>query len=212
MACLRKRYTRLHRKINAEKRAVARVIPRELRGIAFWRAPGGVLRRRVADKALETLKERVREITGRSRGRRRSQVVGELRECLLGGHAYCRMAETPAVSRRLDEWIRHRLRQIYRKQWQRSPTLYRELRARGASNALARSVADGAQRWWHHASLRIHHVLTNAHFDPLGVPRLAPEPPLLEPPDADPQVRWCGRDRKVTIPIKPLRKDKFDAG
>jgi RNA-directed DNA polymerase len=174
MAFLRKRYTRLHLKINEEKSAVARVITREFLGIAFWRAPGGVIRRRVADKALETMKDRVREITGRSRGRSMSQVVGELREYLLGWHAYFRMAETPAVARRLDEWIRHRLRQIYLKQWQRSPTIYRELRARGASNALARSVAYGAQRWWHHASLRIHHVLTNAHFDQLGVPRLAP--------------------------------------
>jgi RNA-directed DNA polymerase len=202
MAFLRQRYTRLHLKINEEKSAVARVITRECLGIAFWRAPGGVIRRRVADKALETMKDRVRDITGRSRGRSMSQVVGELREYLLGWQAYFRMAETPAVSRRLDEWMRHRLRQISLKPWQRSPTIYRELRARGASNALARSVAYGAQRWWHHASLRIHQVLTNAHVDQLGVPRLAPSPQLLEPPDADPHVRWCGRDRKVTIPIR----------
>lgn len=180
---------------------MARVNTREFLGIAFWRAPGGVIRRRVADKAWETLKERVREITGRSRGRSMAQVVGERREYLLGWPASFRMAETPAVSRRLDEGIRPRLRQIYLKQWPRSPTIYRELRARGASNARARSVAYGAQRWWHHASLRIHHVLTNAHFDQLGVPRLAPSPQLLEPPAAAPHVRWCGRDRKVTIPI-----------
>ncbi len=49
---------------------------------------------------------------------------------------------------------------------------------RSAQQAIAKaqryvSVAFGAQRWWHHASLRIHQVLTNAHFDQLGVPRLA---------------------------------------
>jgi RNA-directed DNA polymerase len=65
------------------------------------------------------------------------------------------------------------LRQVYLKQWKRGPTIYRELRARGASDALARSVAFGAKRWWHHASLRINQVLTNAHFEQLGVPRLA---------------------------------------
>ena len=203
-ALLRKRYTRLHLQINAETSAGARVITREVLGIACWRAPGGGLRRRVADKALATMQERVRAITGRSRGRSLSQVVGERRAYLLGWHASVRMAETPAVSRRRDEGIRHRRRQMYLKPWQRSPTIDRELRARGASNALARSVAYGAQRWWHHASLRLHHVLTHAPFDQLGVPRLARLPQLLEPPDADPPVRWGGRDRKVSIPIRRL--------
>jgi DnaB-like helicase C terminal domain len=48
---------------------------------------------------------------------------------------------------------------------------------------------EAARLSWHHASLRIHHVLTNAHFDQLSVPRLAPSPQRLEPPDADPHVR-----------------------
>jgi len=170
---LRRHYAQLRLRINEEKSAVARVITRQFLGIAFWRGPGGRLRRRVADKALETMKERVREITGRSRGRSVLQVVAELKQYLTGWHAYFRVAETPLVFRKVDEWIRHRLRQVYLKQWKRGPTIYRELRARGASDALARSVAFGAKRWWHHASLRINQVLTNAHFDQLGVPRLA---------------------------------------
>jgi hypothetical protein len=170
---LRRHYAQLHLRINEEKSAVTRVITRQFLGIAFWRGPGGRLRRRVADKALETMKERVRQITGRSRGRSVLQVVAELKQYLTGWHAYFGVAETPLVFRKVDEWIRHRLRQVYLKQWKRGPTIYRELRARGASDALARSVAFGAKRWWHHASLRINQVLTNAHFDQLGVPRLA---------------------------------------
>lgn len=170
---LRRHYAQLRLRINEEKSAVARVITRQFLGIAFWRGSGGRLRRRVADKALATMKERVREITGRSRGRSVLQVVAELKQYLTGWHAYFRVAETPLVFRKVDEWIRHRLRQVYLKQWKRGPTIYRELRARGASDALARSVAFGAKRWWHHASLRINQVLTTAHFDQLGVPRLA---------------------------------------
>ena len=174
LAFLRKRYARLHLKVNESKSAVARVITRTFLGIAFWRGPGGRLRRRVADKALEAMKARVREITGRSRGRSVRQVVAELARFVTGWYAYFRMAETPRVFRELDEWIRHRLRQLYLKQWNRGRTIYAELRARGAPDKLARSVAFGTKRWWHHASLTIHHVLTNAHFDRLGVPRLAP--------------------------------------
>ena len=119
------------------------MITRQFLGIAFWRGPGGRLRRRVADQALEAMKDRVREITGRSRGRSVLQVVAELNQYLTGWHAYFRMAETPLVFRRVDEWIRPRLRQVYLQQWKRGPTIYRELRARGASDALAHSMGTG---------------------------------------------------------------------
>jgi group II intron reverse transcriptase/maturase len=172
LAFLRRRYAQLRLRINEEKSAVARVITRSFLGIAFWRGPGGRLRRRVADQALRVMKDRVREITGRSRGKSVGQVIAELAQYLRGWHASFRLAETPRVFRSLDEWIRHRLRQLYLKQWKRGPTIYRELRKRGASDAVARAAAYGAKRWWHHASLRLHHVLTNSHFDQLGLPRL----------------------------------------
>lgn len=174
LAFLRRKYARLRLRINEEKSAGARVITRQFLGMAFWRGPGGVLRRRGADEALEAMKDRVRQITGRTRGKSVAQVAEELRSYLTGWHASFRMAETPLVFRKLDEWIRHRLRQLYLKQWNRGRTIYRELRARGASDALARMVASGSKRWWHHAAHTIHVVLTNAHFDRLGIPRLAP--------------------------------------
>jgi RNA-directed DNA polymerase len=98
-------------------------------------------------QAVAAMKAQGRELTGRSRRKSVTPVVEELRQYLTGWHAYFRMAETPPVFRRLDEWIRHRLRQVYLQQWQRGPTILREGRARGASEALARSVAFGAKRW-----------------------------------------------------------------
>ena len=74
--------------------------------------------------------------------------------------------------------------------------------APGASEPLARPVAFGAMRWWHYASLTVHRVVTKAHADRLVVPRLTRYPQRLELPDADPHVRWRGRDRQVTIPIR----------
>lgn len=56
-----------------------------------------LLRRRVADTALNAMKDRVREIMGRSRGRSVAQVVEELKRYLQGWSAYFRMAETPLV-------------------------------------------------------------------------------------------------------------------
>jgi group II intron reverse transcriptase/maturase len=173
LTVLRKQDAPRHLRSNEARSTVARGLTRQFLGIAFWRGPGGKLHRRVADPALEGLKDRVRALTGRSRGRSVPQVVEELRPYLRGWYAYFRLAETPVVFRRLAEWIRHRLRQLYLKQWGRGPTIYPKLRALGASERLARSVAFGAQRWWHHASRSINQVLTNAHFDRLGLPRLA---------------------------------------
>ncbi len=170
---LRKKYGDLRLRINEEKTAVARVITRDFLGIAFWRGAGGRLRRRVADKALEAMRNRVREITGRSRGRSVRQVVEELRRYLTGWRAYFRMAETPEVFRNLDEWIRHRLRQIHLKQWKTAQRAQEEFRARGASEELARRVGVRCQRWWYHSTHAVHVVLTKAYFDGLGVPRLA---------------------------------------
>jgi hypothetical protein len=49
----------------------------------------------------------------------------------------------------------------------------RERWALGASDHLARSVAFGAKRWWAHAAVPIYRVVTKAHVDQRGVPRLA---------------------------------------
>ncbi|MBZ5638863.1 MAG: group II intron reverse transcriptase/maturase [Acidobacteriia bacterium] len=171
---LRKKYGDLRLRINEEKTAVARVITREFLGIAFWRGAGGRLRRRVADKALEAMKNRVREITGRSRGRSVRQAVEALSRYLTGWRAYFRMAETPEIFRSLDEWIRHRLRQIHLKHWKTAKRAYAEFRARGASEELARRVGVRCQRWWYHSTHAVHVVLTKEYFDGLGVPRLAP--------------------------------------
>src|ERR1700674_1170164 len=62
---LRRLYARLRLRINDAKSAVARPWDRKFLGYSFWVAPGRVVKRRVAPKALEAMKERVREITAR---------------------------------------------------------------------------------------------------------------------------------------------------
>ncbi len=82
-------------------------------------------------------------------------------------------AQTPRVWRELDEWLRHRLRAIQLKQWKRGTTMYRELRALGASQNVARRVAANSRRWWRNSGKLLNGVLTIDHFDRLGLPRLS---------------------------------------
>jgi RNA-directed DNA polymerase len=83
------------------------------------------------------------------------------------------LAQTPGVWLALEEWLRHRLRAIQLKHWRRGLTIYRELRALGASADVARQVAANSRRWWRNSSQLLNSVLTNAYFDRLGVPRLS---------------------------------------
>jgi hypothetical protein len=172
MAGLRRLYEKLHLRINEAKRAVALATQRPFLGFSFWRRKGEV-RHAVARKALEAMKARVRQITNRNGGRSLTQVAGELREYLLGWKAYFRLAQTPGIFQSLDEWIRHRLRALLRKQWKRGTTIYRELRARGTPKSVAQRVAANSRCWWRNSAMLLNTALPIADVDTLGVPRLA---------------------------------------
>lgn len=136
-------------------------------------APKGVIKRRVASKALATFKQRVRELTRRSGGRSMRDVVDRLRAYLLGWKGYFRLAQSKSLWQTLDEWIRHRLRAIQLRQWKRGITMFRELRALGANTTVAHRVAANSRRWWRNSGKLLNSVLTLAWFDDLGMPRLS---------------------------------------
>ena len=118
-------------------------------------------------------KQRIRELTRRSGGRSLRQVVENLRPYLLGWKTYFGLSQTPKVWRGLEEWMRHRLRAIQLKQWRRGPTIYRELRALGASSQSARKVAANSYSWWRNSRFELNRVLDMAWCDRLGLVRLS---------------------------------------
>jgi RNA-directed DNA polymerase len=173
MAYLRKLYTGLKLQINEAKSAVASALGRKFLGYELWVAKGREVKCAVAKRALDDFKARIRQLTRRSGGRSMAQVVDKLRPYLLGWKAYFGLAQTPKVWRELDEWLRHRLRAIQLRQWKRPRTIYRELKALGASEDVASQVAGNCHRWWRNSNGAIKRVLTIAYFDRLGVPRLS---------------------------------------
>ncbi|MGF6916362.1 group II intron reverse transcriptase/maturase [Paraburkholderia sp. 40] len=173
MVLLRRLYGRLRLKVNETKSAVASVFGRKFLGYSLWVAPGGVVKRKVAAKPLLAFRHRIRELTRRSGGRSMKDVVARLRTYVQGWRAYFRLAQTPRVWPELDEWLRHRLRAIQLKHWRRGSTIYRELRALGASCSVAQQVAANSRRWWCNSGKLLNSVLTITYFDQLGVPRLS---------------------------------------
>lgn len=171
MAWLKRLYGQLHLSVNESKSAVASAFGRKFLGYSFWSSRGEV-KRAVAVKARKQFKQRIRWLTRRSGGRSLQQTVAGLRPYVVGWKAYFGLSQTPKVWRELDEWMRHRLRAIQLKHWKRGTTTYRELRALGASEGTAQTVARNARRWWRNSYLELNRVLNIAWFDRLGLPRL----------------------------------------
>jgi len=174
METLRRLFAKLKLRVNETKSAVARPWERKFLGYTFWVAKKtGELKRGVADKALIAMKDRVRTITSRTRGRSVAVIVNELRPYLLGWRNYFQIQQRVSLFRELDGWIRHRLRMLHLKHWKNAHTTYRELRARGLSEQDAAKVAGNHRRWWRNSHMAINRALPPSYFDSLGLPRLA---------------------------------------
>ena len=170
---LRGCYAKLALKVNEAKTAVAAVWGRKFLGYCLYVTSAGEVKRAVADQAMHKLRERIRQLTRRTRGRSLEQIAEDLRGYVPGWKAYFRLAQTPKVMRELDEWLRHRLRAVQLTQWRGGTTMFRQLRALGVSVDLAARIAGNARRWWRNSRMGLNRVLPVRHFDRLGVPRFS---------------------------------------
>ena len=158
---------RLKLRVNDKKSAVGRPWERQFLGFSITRST----RRSLSDKSLKRFKERIRELTYRTRGRKISDVIAELRRYLQGWQAYYGYIEVRGIFKELDSWIRRRLRCYLLKQWGRRR--YRELRKRGVSRELAWNTTKTAHGPWRLSrSPALSIALPGHYFDSMGLPRL----------------------------------------
>jgi len=170
---LKKCYARLKLKVNEEKSRVREVTEAKFLGYSFW-ISGWRVKRRIAEKALKTMRDKVRLITSRTRGQSVEEMAKELKAYLPGWKNYFRLAQTPGIWLELDKWIRHRLRAIQLKQWKTGPTTFDRVRQLKFSRDVAAMLAGAKGSWWRSAQNRAANiVMPNSYFDLLGVPRLA---------------------------------------
>lgn len=156
--------------VNPLKSAVDRPMNRKFLGFTVSRNGA---RLKVADKALDKLKDRVRELTRRTRGTPFAAVVAELRETLLGWKAYFGITEVLSPLRDLDKWVRRKLRCYLWKQWGRAG--YRELRKRGVSVREAWNTSKSAHGPWRVSQTpALSIALPLRFFEQMGLPSLAP--------------------------------------
>jgi len=163
--------SRLKLQVNAAKSAVAAAKDRTFLGFSFTH--GQRPKRRLAETTLVRFRARVRRLTRRVRGVSLRQMVQELAAYLLGWRAYFGFCQTPTILRRLDKWIRRRLRAVVWKQWTRPSTRYRQLRKRGVNGKDAALTARSNRGPWRVSiTAALCWALPGDHFDSLGLPYL----------------------------------------
>jgi RNA-directed DNA polymerase len=162
---------KLKLKVNSAKSAVARPWDRKFLGFSISRDRQP--KRRIAPKAVARFKQRVRELTGRTRGIGIERMVKELAQYLRGWLSYFGWCQTPSVLADFDKWIRRRLRSMMWKQWRHYWTRYRQLRHRGVEKGLAINTAKSNHGPWRIAmSPALSIAMPNSYFESLGIPRL----------------------------------------
>jgi group II intron reverse transcriptase/maturase len=160
---------RLGLKVNRDKSAVAWAGKRSLLGFSFYRSKAG-WKIGVARESAKRAKRRLRQLTARTWGISMERRIAVLNRFTRGWTAYFALAEGETPFRELDEWLRRRLRQVRWKEWKRSFTRRRNLRALGMPERDAREWAGSRKGYWRIAGSRIlTRALPNAYWREQGL-------------------------------------------
>jgi RNA-directed DNA polymerase len=106
--------------------------PQERKFLGFSFTYGTEPKRRIAPKALHRCQQKIRELTRRTRVISLEQMTRELATYLRGWKGYFGFSQTPSVLRRLEAWMRRRLRSMIWKQRKRGKVRFAKLRRTSA--------------------------------------------------------------------------------
>lgn len=162
---------KLYLKINLEKTTVSHISKVKYLGYSFYRNKGKC-RMRVHPKSIEKMKNRLRELTIRGNKWSNPEREEKLRRYTTGWINYYRYADMKSLMETTDEWLRHRIRAVYWKQWKRVRTRYKMLRALHLPEWQVHKLANCRKGTWRAAEM-LNSVLTKTIIvDRLGYPSM----------------------------------------
>ena len=139
---------KLFLKVNRTKTSVAHISKVKYLGYSFYRYKGKC-RFRVHPKSVEKMKNKIRELTDRSNGWGNEYRALKLTQFIRGWVNYFGKADMKSLLRSNDEWLRHRIRAIYWKQWKKVKTKFKELRKLGVEEEKAWICANMRNGNWY---------------------------------------------------------------
>jgi RNA-directed DNA polymerase len=124
----------------------------------------------ISPKSVKRAKEKIRQITLRSRGDSLAQVIADLNRFLVGWLTYYRFAACRFELQCLDEWVRRKLRCYRLKQRKRGKSVADFLRQLGAPANQAARIGSSGKGWWRLSnSPPVKRALSNEWFSQQGL-------------------------------------------
>ena len=161
----------LQLRINPAKSAVARPWSRVFLGYSVTAHRRPCLR--VAGQSVLRLRQRIRELMRRGRGRSLGHTIEDLNPLLRGWMNYFQHAQGLRLIKGLDEWLRRRLRCVLWRQWKRPGHRARKLRQLGLDDDRAwRSACNGRGPWWNAGAPHLNAALPTAFLTRMGLASL----------------------------------------
>lgn len=159
---------KLFLKVNRDKTKVSHVNYVKFLGYGFYiyRGEG---RLRIHPKSIQKLKDKIREVTGRSNGMGIEMRRLKLNQVVRGWTNYFKLADAKTLFKRLDEWLRSRIRMVTWKRWKKVRTRYESLKKAGIKEEQAWMWANTRKGYWRVAhSPILTKALSNDRFKRVG--------------------------------------------
>ena len=157
---------KLFLKVNRKKTSVAHISKVKYLGYAFYRYKGKC-RFRAHPKSVAKMKDKIRELTRRSNGWGNEYRAMKLTQYVRGWVNYFSLADMKRLLEKTDEWLRHKIRAVYWKQWKKVKTRYRMIEKYGLPKWKVHEMANSRKGTWRSA-LMLNSVLTKQEIASLG--------------------------------------------
>ena len=161
---------KLFLKVNRTKTCVAHISKVKYLGYSFYRYKG-TCRFRVHPKSVIKMKNKIRELTDRHNGWGNEYRELKLTQFIRGWVNYFGMADMKRLLQSNDEWLRHRIRAIYWKQWKKVKTKFKELKKLGVEEERAWICANMRNgNWFCSEYITLQGAFNNKKLRELGYP------------------------------------------
>lgn len=159
---------KLKLKVNRKKSQVGSPLRLKFLGFSMYKI-GKKAGIRPHGKSIKKFKDKIRELTSRKQARSVELILKRLKRYTTGWLGYYSIADMESHIKRLNEWIRRRIRQIYWKQWKKIKTKHDNLVKLGIDNENAWRWANSRKAYWRIADSHILHMsLTNEYLVSVG--------------------------------------------
>lgn len=161
---------KLYLKVNQDKTVVEQISKVKYLGYTFYKNKGKC-RFRVHPKSIKKMKDKIRELTSRSNGWGNEYRALKLTQYIRGWVNYFGMADMKNLLKGTDEWLRHKIRTVYWKQWKKTKTKYKKLKELDVDAEKAWKCANTRKgNWYSSGNFIVQTAFNNNKLRELGYP------------------------------------------